>query len=82
MRTDADYLHYLVEAWRVRDGGGRMGDPERTVVDLGNHLDPVHALDRFKLIDPRKVYVAQGGGVPVADVQALSVEHARSRDRR
>ena len=21
VRTDADYLHYLVEAWRVRDGG-------------------------------------------------------------
>ncbi len=60
--TDADYLHYAIEAWRVRDGGARIADPERWPVDLGNHLDPAHALDRFKLIDPRKVYVAAGGG--------------------
>jgi len=61
-KTDADFLHYVIEAWRVRDGGGRIGDPERTTVDLGNHLDPAHALERFKLIDPKHVYVAQGGG--------------------
>jgi gamma-glutamyltranspeptidase len=60
--TDADYLHYAIEAWRVRDGGGRIGDPERVSIDYGNHLDPSHAAERFKLIDPRKVYVAQGGG--------------------
>lgn len=60
--TDADYLHYAIEAWRVRDGGARIADPERWPVDLGNHLDPAHALDRFKLIDPTKVYVAAGGG--------------------
>ena len=60
--TDADYLHYAIEAWRVRDGGGRIADPERWPVDLGNHLEAPHALDRFKLIDPKKVYVAQGGG--------------------
>ena len=60
--TDADYLHYAIEAWRVRDGGGRIADPERWPVDYGNHLDPAHALERFKLIDPKKVYAAQGGG--------------------
>jgi gamma-glutamyltranspeptidase len=60
--TDADYLHYAIEAWRVRDGGARIADPERWPVDLGNHLEAPHALDRFKLIDPRKVYVTQGGG--------------------
>ena len=60
--TDADYLHYAIEAWRVRDGGARIADPERWPVDLGNHLEAPHALDRFKLIDPKKVYVAQGGG--------------------
>jgi gamma-glutamyltranspeptidase len=62
VRTDAEYLHYLIEAWRVRDGGGRIGDPERTAVDLGNHLEASHALDRFKLIDPKRVYVAPAGG--------------------
>ncbi len=60
--TDADFLHYAIEAWRVRDGGGRIADPERWPVDLGNHLEPAHALDRFKLIDPKKAYVAPGGG--------------------
>lgn len=60
--SDADYLHHAIEAWRVRDGGARIADPERYPIDLGNHLEASHALDRFKLIDPRKVYVAQGGG--------------------
>jgi gamma-glutamyltranspeptidase len=62
LAKDADYLHHAIDAWRVRDGGARIADPERWQVDLGNHLDPAHALDRFKLIDPKKVYVAQGGG--------------------
>jgi gamma-glutamyltranspeptidase len=60
--TDADYFHYAIEAWRVRDGGARIADPERWPVDLGNHLDAPHALERYKLIDPKKVYVAPGGG--------------------
>src|SRR6185503_10747194 len=59
---DADYLHYAVEAWRVRDGGARIADPERYPVDYGNHLDPGHALERYKLIDPRKVFSAGGRG--------------------
>jgi gamma-glutamyltranspeptidase len=67
--TDADYLHYAIEAWRVRDGGSRIADPERWPVDYGNHLDAAHALERFKLIDPKKVYAApaggRGGGAPL-----------------
>ena len=43
--TDADYLHYVIEAWRVRDGGARLADPERWPVDLANHLEPGHALE-------------------------------------
>jgi gamma-glutamyltranspeptidase len=61
--TDPDYLHYAIEAWRVRDGGARIADPERWPIDLGNHLDPAHALERFKLIDPGKVFVG-GRGTP------------------
>jgi len=60
--TDADFLHYAIEAWRVRDGGSQVSDPERWPINLGNHLQPAHALERFKLIDPRKVYVAPQGG--------------------
>jgi gamma-glutamyltranspeptidase/glutathione hydrolase len=59
--NDADYLHYAIEAWRVRDGGARIADPERWTVDLGNHLDPAHAAERFALIDPSKVYAGGGG---------------------
>jgi gamma-glutamyltranspeptidase len=59
--TDADYFHHVIEAWRVRDGGARIADPERWPVDYGNHLERAHALERFKLIDPKKVYVATGG---------------------
>ena len=60
--TDADYFHHAIEAWRVRDGGARIADPERWPVDLGNHLEAPHALERYKLIDPKKVYIAAGGG--------------------
>jgi gamma-glutamyltranspeptidase/glutathione hydrolase len=60
--TDADFFHYAVEAWRVRDGGSQIADPERWPVNIGNHLQPAHATERFKLIDPRKVYVAPQGG--------------------
>jgi gamma-glutamyltranspeptidase len=60
--TDADYFHYVLDAWRLRDGGGRIADPERWPVDYGEHLDAAHALERFKLIDPKKAYAAQGGG--------------------
>lgn len=59
--TDADYFHYAIEAWRVRDGGARIADPERYPVDLGNHLDPAHAAERFKLIDPAKAFAGGGG---------------------
>jgi gamma-glutamyltranspeptidase len=66
--TDPDYFHHVIEAWRVRDGGARIADPERWPVDYGNHLERAHALERFKLIDPKKVYVTTGGrgGGPAA----------------
>jgi gamma-glutamyltranspeptidase len=60
--NDPDYLHYAIEAWRVRDAGAQIADPERWPVNLGNHLQPGHALERYKLINPQKVYVAPQGG--------------------
>jgi gamma-glutamyltranspeptidase len=59
--NSADYFHEAIEAWRVRDGGARIADPERWPVDYGNHLEPAHTLERYKLIDPKKVYTAAGG---------------------
>jgi gamma-glutamyltranspeptidase len=65
--SDADYLHHVIEAWRVRDGGARIADPERYPVDLGHHLEPEHARERFELIDPARSYTPAGrgrGGAP------------------
>ena len=72
-RTDPDYFHYTIEAWRVRDGGARVADPERYSIDYGAHLEPGHALERFKLIDPRKVFAGAGGrgGGPTAPIEPV-----------
>lgn len=52
--TDADYFHYVLEAWKVRDPGARTSDPGLFDVNLGQHLDPAHAAGLFKRIDPAK----------------------------
>ena len=52
--SDADYFHYLIEAWKVRDPIRRISDPERWDVDLGNHLEMSHAAELFKRIDPAR----------------------------
>ena len=59
--NSADYFHHAIEAWRVRDGGARIADPERWPIDYGNHLEPAHTLERYRLIDSKKVYTATGG---------------------
>ena len=52
--TDADYFHYAIEAWKVRDSGARIADPALLDVNLGPHLDPSHAASLFRRIDPAK----------------------------
>jgi gamma-glutamyltranspeptidase len=52
--ADADYFHFAIEAWKVRDQSGRIADPALFNVDLGPHLDAAHALSLFKRIDPAK----------------------------
>jgi gamma-glutamyltranspeptidase len=59
---DADYFHYAIEAWKVRDPSGRIADPALWNVDLGQHLDPGHAASLFKRIDPAKA--SRYGGRP------------------
>ena len=51
---DADYFHYLIESWKVRDANRRIADPALWPVDLGDHLSEGHALELFKQIDPRR----------------------------
>ena len=52
--TDADYFHYAIESWKVRDQPGRIADPGLWEVNLGPHLDRPHAAELFKRIDPAK----------------------------
>jgi gamma-glutamyltranspeptidase/glutathione hydrolase len=54
--TDADYFHYVIESWRVRDQAPRIADPALWDVNLGSHLDPAHAATLFKRIDPKTAY--------------------------
>jgi len=52
--TDPDYLHYLVESWKVRDPLRRVADPERWPVDFEEHLTAEHASKLFAKIDAKK----------------------------
>jgi gamma-glutamyltranspeptidase/glutathione hydrolase len=52
--SDADFLHYAIEAQKVRDRIRRIADPERWPVDLGNHLTAAHADELFRRIDPAR----------------------------
>ena len=52
--TDADYFHYLLESWKVRDQLRRVADPERWPVDFAEHLTVEHAKKLFGKIDPKK----------------------------
>jgi gamma-glutamyltranspeptidase len=52
--ADADYFHYVLESWKVRDQLRRVADPERWPVDFAEHLTLEHAKKRFQKIDPKK----------------------------
>lgn len=52
--TDPDYLHYLIEAWKVRDPLRRVADPDRWPVEFEEHLTDAHARTLFAKIDPAK----------------------------
>jgi len=47
---DADYLHYLIESWKMRDRIARIADPAQWSVDYAEHLQPAHASDLFARI--------------------------------
>ena len=52
--TDADYFHYLMESWKVRDPLRRVADPERWPVEFEEHLTDAHAKALFAKIDAKK----------------------------
>ena len=55
--SDADYLHYLIESWKLRDRVARIADPAQWPVDFDEHLDAAHAATLFQRIDPRLAQV-------------------------
>jgi gamma-glutamyltranspeptidase len=59
--NDADFLHYAIEAQKVRDRIRRVADPERWPVDLGSHLTTAHAEELFRRIDPARASPAPEG---------------------
>ena len=52
LRDSPDYLHHVIEAWKVRDPLRRIADPALWPVEVAPHLDPVHAAALFQRIDP------------------------------
>ncbi len=50
--TDPDYWHYMIESWKVRDPIRRIADPSHWPVDYEAHLQPAHAAELFRKIDP------------------------------
>jgi gamma-glutamyltranspeptidase len=54
--NDPDFLHYAIEAWRVRDQGPRIADPALWDVNLGSHLESSHAEELFRRIDRSKIW--------------------------
>jgi gamma-glutamyltranspeptidase len=51
--TDADYWHYLIEAWKSRDRIARIADPAKWHVDYEEHLQAAHGAELFRRINPR-----------------------------
>jgi gamma-glutamyltranspeptidase len=51
--ANADYWHYLIESWKMRDRVARIADPALWPVDFEEHLDEGHAAGLFNRIDPR-----------------------------
>lgn len=54
LSTDPDYLHHVIEAWKVRDPDRRIADPAQWPVDVTRHLEPEHAAALFRTIDPAR----------------------------
>ncbi len=55
--TDAEYWHYLIESWKLRDRVARIADPAQWPVDFDEHLEAGHAANLFNRIDPRHAQV-------------------------
>ena len=58
---DADYWHYLIESWKLRDRVARIADPAQWPVDFDEHLDAEHAASLFHRINPTSRAGLPGG---------------------
>jgi gamma-glutamyltranspeptidase / glutathione hydrolase len=48
--TDAEYWHYAIESWKLRDAVSRIADPGQWAVEFEDHLRPAHAAELFRRI--------------------------------
>ena len=48
--TDAEYWHYAIESWKLRDAVSRIADPAQWAVDFEEHLKAEHAAMLFRRI--------------------------------
>jgi gamma-glutamyltranspeptidase/glutathione hydrolase len=54
LQARPDYLHHVIEAWKVRDPLRRVADPALWPVEVAPHLEPAHAATLFSRIDPKR----------------------------
>jgi gamma-glutamyltranspeptidase len=47
---DAEYWHYAIESWKLRDAVSRIADPAQWAVDFEEHLKAEHAAMLFRRI--------------------------------
>jgi gamma-glutamyltranspeptidase/glutathione hydrolase len=52
LQESPDYLHHVIEAWKVRDPLRRVADPALWPIEVASHLDAGHAATLFARIDP------------------------------
>ena len=80
--TDPDYLHYLVESWKVRDPLRRVADPERWPVEFEEHLTKEHAKKLFAKIDAKKAsrYERHAARRSADDAHGAAAAHQHGHD--
>lgn len=53
-QASPDYLHHVLEAWKIRDPLRRVADPALWPVEVAPHLEPAHAAALFSRIEPTR----------------------------
>ncbi|MPZ17249.1 MAG: hypothetical protein GEV06_04970 [Luteitalea sp.] len=71
-RHDADYLHYAIEARKVRDPMRHVADPARWTVEVDEHLTDAHAKLLFRTIRRDRASRFTDGGADIEREQDVA----------